>query len=85
VPRGKTVWGVLPQAIVSGGQVIGTWKVTRANGRTTIAIELGRKLSADEQARLGRGIDRYSRFVGMPLVPVVRSCVRGVRLQANLV
>jgi winged helix DNA-binding protein len=72
VPRGKAFWGVLPQAVVSGGQVIGAWKIARAKATTTIAIDLERKLSSGERALLGRAIDRYSRFVGGPLVPVVR-------------
>jgi len=72
VPRGKTIGGVLPQAVVSGGQVIGEWRIARARGRTTIAIELARKPSSNERALLGRAIDRYSQFVGMPLDSVVR-------------
>src|SRR5437868_296226 len=66
VPRGKAFWGVLPQAVVSGGQVIGAWKIARAKATTTIAIDLERKLSSGEAALLGRAIDRYSRFVGGP-------------------
>jgi hypothetical protein len=65
VPRGKAAWGVLPQAIVSGGQVIGAWKVARpAKGHATIAITLARKLSGRERLQLDRAVDRYGRFLG---------------------
>jgi hypothetical protein len=73
VPRGKGRWGVLPQAVVCGGQVIGAWKIARAKGTTAIAVELGRKLSGDEWQQLDRAVDRYSKFAGLPLVAAVRS------------
>jgi hypothetical protein len=66
VPRGKAFWGVLPQAVVSGGQVVGAWKIARAKGKSTIAIDFGRRLSGDERQQLERAIDRYSRFAGEP-------------------
>jgi DNA glycosylase AlkZ-like len=73
VPRGKASWGVLPQAVVCGGQVIGTWKIASAREKTEIAIELARKLATAERHLLDRAIERYSRFAGVPVVPVVRS------------
>jgi hypothetical protein len=73
VPRGKAFWGVLPQAVVSDGQVIGVWKVARAKGKATIAIDLERKLSREERQQLDRAIDRYSRFAGEPFGATLRS------------
>lgn len=72
VPRGRAFWGVLPQAVVAGGQVIGTWKVARAKGKTAIAIDLGRRLSSGERQQLDRAIDRYSRFAGISVPRRVR-------------
>jgi hypothetical protein len=62
VPRGKTVRGVLPQAVVCGGQVIGTWKVARGPGSPKVAISLERTLTAAERQRLDRAIARYVLF-----------------------
>jgi hypothetical protein len=73
VPRGKAFWGVLPQAVVCGGQVIGAWKVGRPKGKATLAIDLGRKLSGEERRQLDRAIDRYSRFAGEPFAATIRS------------
>jgi hypothetical protein len=73
VPRGKSIWGVLPQALVCGGQVIGAWRVERTNGKSTIAIDLGRKLSGEERHHLDRATDRYSQFAGEPFSATVRA------------
>jgi len=66
VPRGKASWGVLPQAIVCGGQVIGTWRVARATDSRKVAISLGRTLGADAQRQLDRAIARYTKFAAVP-------------------
>jgi hypothetical protein len=63
VPRGKAVWGVLPQAIVCGGQVIGAWKATRGTAAPKVAVTLGRSLTRAEQRHLDRAIERYAQFV----------------------
>ena len=65
VPRGKALWGLLPQAVVCGGQVIGTWKVTRGPGSPKVAINLGRKLTAAEHQHLDRALARYAQFAGV--------------------
>jgi hypothetical protein len=62
VPRGKASWGVLPQAVVCGGQVVGTWKATRQSTTPKVAITLGRKLSRAERRQLDRAIERYTQF-----------------------
>jgi hypothetical protein len=64
VPRGKALWGLLPQAVVCAGQVIGTWKVARGPGSPQVAINLGRKLTAAERQQLDRAIARYAQFAG---------------------
>jgi winged helix DNA-binding protein len=69
VPRGKAFWGVLPQAIVCDGQVIGTWKVARGPGSPKVAIDLGRKLTAAEHQKLDRATARYAQFTGVPARP----------------
>ena len=62
VPRGKAVWGVLPQAIVSGGQVVGAWKATRGSAAPKVDVRLARSLSRAEHRQLDRAIQRYTRF-----------------------
>ncbi len=62
VPRGKTVWGVLPQAVVCGGQVVGTWKATRQPTTPKVAVTLGRKLTRVERRQLDEAIERYMLF-----------------------
>jgi Winged helix DNA-binding domain len=66
VPRGKTLRGLLPQAVVCGGQVIGTWKVARGSGSPKVAINLGQRLTAAEHQQLDRAIARYMQFAGAP-------------------
>ena len=62
VPRGKTVWGVLPQAVVCAGQVVGTWKATRGSMTPKVAVTLGRSLTRVEQRQLDEAIERYTLF-----------------------
>jgi hypothetical protein len=66
VPRGKTLRGLLPQAVVCGGQVIGTWQVARRPGSPKVAINLGQGLTAAEHQQLDRAIARYMQFAGAP-------------------
>jgi hypothetical protein len=62
VPRGKALWGVLPQAVVCGGQVIGTWKVTRRSTTPKVAVTLGQRLTRAERRQLDQAIERYTQF-----------------------
>src|SRR5206468_1636071 len=73
VPRGKAIRGVLPQAVVSSGQVIGTWKVARGAGSPKLAINFERKITAVERQHLDRAITRYGEFAGVPLPEPVPS------------
>jgi hypothetical protein len=62
VPRGKAVWGVLPQAIVCDGQVVGAWKATRGAAAPKVAVTLGRSLTRAEQRQLDSAVERYTQF-----------------------
>ena len=62
VPRGKAFWGVLPQAVVCGGQVIGTWKATGRSTTPKVAVTLGRGLTRAERRQLDQAIERYTQF-----------------------
>jgi len=74
VPHGPTVvpsrsrGGVTFQhALVIGGQVAGTWKVTRSPEGVSIDVIPLRKLTRTERTQLGPVAERYSRFVGLPV------------------
>jgi hypothetical protein len=64
VPREKAFYGLLPQAVVCGGAVVGTWKVVTQRGQRKIDLALGRKLTGGARDHLDRAIDRYTRFAG---------------------
>jgi len=62
VPRGKASWGVLPQAVVCGGQVVWTWKWAPQAPTPKVAVTLGRRLTRDERRQLDQAIARYTTF-----------------------
>lgn len=66
VPRGAARWGILPQVVVSRGQVAGVWKATRARDRVDLQIAAERRLTRVERAALERAVARYGRFHGVP-------------------
>jgi hypothetical protein len=63
VPRGKGIGGVLPQALVIDGEVVGTWKATRAQRTTGIHVTANRSLTTAERRALERVQKRYLHFV----------------------
>ena len=65
VPRGAARWGILPQPIVSRGQVVGEWKPVRQRGRIVLDAKTTRRLTRDERAALERAAARYGRFHGL--------------------
>jgi len=67
VPRGGTRWGMLPQAVVSRGQVAGVWKPILERDRIVVHLRAERRLTRDERARLARAAQRYGRFHGLPV------------------
>jgi DNA glycosylase AlkZ-like len=63
-PAGETMY---THAIVLDGQVVGHWR-RRLTARTmAIDMQLGRPLDGDEQAALDAAVERYARFVGLPV------------------
>ena len=72
VPRGPTRWGILPQALVSRGQVAGEWRAVDAGERVSVEVRAARRLTARERAALAREAVRYGRFRGQPSTLAVR-------------
>ena len=68
VPRGPTRWGILPQAIVSRGQVAGEWQASQDGDRVSVHVRAARRLTARERAELARAVERYGRFRGRPSI-----------------
>jgi len=66
VPRGPSRWGILPQPVVSRGQVAGVWKAVRDREQLVVEVTHDRRLSRGERAALERAADRYGRFHGRP-------------------
>lgn len=64
VPRGAARWGILPQVVVSRGQVAGVWKAMRRSGGIAVEVQASRRLTQDERGALARTVDRYGRFHG---------------------
>jgi hypothetical protein len=64
VPRPAYLLGNFQHALVIGGQMAGSWKVT--SGRTGVALEVipTRKLSAGERRGVEQAAARYGRFIG---------------------
>jgi winged helix DNA-binding protein len=74
VPHGPTVvpsrsrGGVTFQhALIVAGQVAGTWRVTRSAERVLLDVIPLRKLTRIDRTQLGRVVERYGRFLGMPV------------------
>jgi hypothetical protein len=59
--------GVLSPTIVVEGRVAGTWKRTFKKGTVVIMVSLFASLSEAEDRALSAAVERYSRFVGMPV------------------
>jgi hypothetical protein len=54
-------------ALVIGGQVAGTWRMTRSTDRTAIDVIPLRRLTLGERGQIGLAAERYSRFLAMPV------------------
>jgi hypothetical protein len=67
VPRGKTRWGILPQACISRGQVAGVWKAVQERDRLVVEVQAERRLTRDERLTLEQKVERYGRFRGSPV------------------
>ena len=55
-------------ALVIAGQVAGTWRLTRTADRAGVDVTLLRKLTRIERSQLGQVAERYSRFLGVPVL-----------------
>jgi hypothetical protein len=58
-------------AVVRAGQVAGTWRTRRTASAVTVHAVPLQRLSAADRASLTAAVDRYQRFVGLPLELVV--------------
>lgn len=67
VPRPAYLMGNFQHALVIGGQVTGTWRITAIRGGARITLETLRPLTGGESRRLAREVARYSRFQGIPV------------------
>ena len=66
VPRPAYLMGNFQHALVIGGQVAGTWRITTTAKRVAINVETLRRLTAAERRALAREVARYQRFLGHP-------------------
>jgi hypothetical protein len=62
---------IFQHAVVIGGQVAGTWRVTRRMRGLTVHAALLRPLTLRERRSLGEAVERYERFVEVPVDLVV--------------
>jgi hypothetical protein len=74
VPHGPTIVPsrsrgavTFQHALVIGGQVAGTWRITRTAERVSLEVIPLRNLTRIERTELGLAAERYSRFLGMPV------------------
>jgi hypothetical protein len=65
VPRAPGSFGRLQQALVSGGQVVGTWRAVANKRQLKLEIAAG-PLSRPEQLSLRKAQALYERFLGIP-------------------
>jgi hypothetical protein len=64
VPRPAYLLGNFQHALVIGGQVAGTWRLSTDRNSIGVKVETLRPLSGGERRMLDREIKRYSRFLG---------------------
>lgn len=59
--------GILGPTIIVNGKIAGSWK--RANGKNSVMMTLNpfRPLSKTEKLAIGKAMDRYAAFLGLPL------------------
>jgi hypothetical protein len=55
-------------ALVIGGRVAGTWRVTRRSGETRLDVVALRRLSPTERGMLTAAVLRYERFLGTSVI-----------------
>jgi hypothetical protein len=67
VPRPAYVLGNFQHALVSGGQVAGTWRTTLNAKGVAISAQTLRRLTPVERRALTQAVARYRRFLGLPV------------------
>jgi hypothetical protein len=65
VPRAAGSFGRLQQALVAGGEVVGTWRAVASKKDLTLEIAAPRRLNRAEQLALKKTKARYEQFLGM--------------------
>jgi hypothetical protein len=64
--RGRSTGGRYDPTLIIGGQVAGTWKITRREGSVVIHVAPARRLSAAERFSIETAVDQYGKFLGLP-------------------
>jgi hypothetical protein len=59
----KGGYGTFQHAVVIGGRVAGTWRVTPGRGDVKVILRGSRRLRAREERNLKIAVDRYRDFV----------------------
>ena len=72
VPRPAYLMGNFQHALVIGGQVAGTWRITPSAKRVTVNVETLRRLTPAERRRLSQEAARYQRFLNLPVSLTVK-------------
>ena len=67
VPRPAYVLGGFLHALVIGGQVAGTWRISPGPKGLLMNVTALRRLTSIERRALARAVTRYSRFLGVPV------------------
>jgi hypothetical protein len=57
----------LNYTIIIDGIIVGSWRRERKNERVVIRTKLFRPLDDDEEEAISMAVDRYGKFLGMPV------------------
>lgn len=64
IARAGASFVTFQHAVVSAGQVVGTWRIDRSRGTPVVRVTPLRRLTQDEKRALAGETDRYGRFTG---------------------
>ncbi len=67
MPRKAGSRGTLQQAIVAGGQIVGTWKSVRRGDEVVVTVATDRRLTGVKREALVATAARYGRFLNLPV------------------
>jgi len=68
VPRAVYTFGSFHNALMSGGQVAGTWRTIAGPHGAVVDVRALRRLTPTERRGLARDVTRYQRFLGAPVL-----------------